>query len=374
MISAETKRRVAGWLVWPLVLFLLALLNGVCVLPFAKKPLSRFRSKIQGLAVVTEEGIKARRIVDSCVCFGDNTSVIKPCDVVAFIRKVPGKPIFDDFFNYYRQLGVNHFIVLGCYAELSELERFKALPDMSLWISRDLQSTWMNKNGIHALNGLLSRYGAGHWCFIIDSDEYFVYPKMDSRSLPELLAYLDQEGKTGFITITIDMFGKQAIGSHDAAQRDDFRWFDSDGIVQWWDGGRKAWLMVGGARRRLLFAERPQSSPLINRVPLVKWRSRYMIARSAGMYRPLRLNNPGFGDRITPTGCLLQYRFCNANREGLLMEMQGRAHCREHGEYAAEVCNKLTFDEVLWHREAAEYRGEWRQFAELGLMNIGTWF
>ncbi len=378
MISVETKHICASSITWFFVRALLALLNIALLMPFTKGRLAHFRGSIKSLEIKKGEDVKALRVLKTCECISDKTRTIKSGDIVAFIRKVPSTSMFDDFFNYYRELGVNHFILLGCRSDLPDLAGLKKHLDISVWIAAENQPRWINKEGIHALNGLLAIYGTGHWCFILDSDEYFVYPKMDTRSLRELLAYLDQEGKAGFITVTIDMFGNGALGDPapqpSEGARFNYRWFDPDGIVQWWDSKRRAWLIVGGARRRLLFAKNPRSSPLINRVPLVKWRPKYMITRQAVMLRPLKLNNPGFGDRITPTGCLLQYRFCNAAKAGILMEMEGRSHCDEHARLAAEACDKLTLEEVLWHKEATEYEGGWRQFARLGLMNIGTWF
>ena len=354
--------------------FLRLLIKLALLAPFYRRLLSRLYQKIKSLEMQLGEQIVAFRKFKKSYCLSNNTPLIAAGDIIAFVRKVPEKPLDNEFFDYYRSLGVRHFIILACKTDEAKLLDLANQSDLSIWMAPSTQYEWLNQDGIYVLNALMMQFGVGHWCFILDSDEYFIYPKMDTRSLRELLAYLDQEGKTGFMAITLDMFGKEAIGSLVERPREECRWFDPDGLVQWWDAERKAWLIVGGARRRLLFNENPQSAPLINRIPLVKWQNGYFLTQQSGLMRPLKLNNPGFGDRIAPTGCLLQYRFCNATKAGILMELQARAHADDHWQDAQVACQKLSLEERLWHKEAVEYCGDWRQLTTLGLMNTGTWF
>jgi hypothetical protein len=45
-----------------------------------------------------------------------------------------------------------------------------------------------------ALRRLLHRYGEGHWCVLVDSDELLLYPHADVLSLKGLCSYLDAAG------------------------------------------------------------------------------------------------------------------------------------------------------------------------------------
>ncbi|MCP8690611.1 glycosyltransferase family 2 protein, partial [Marinobacterium sedimentorum] len=55
--------------------------------------------------------------------------------------------------------------------------------DVSVWRTTD--SYKLSRFGMDWLGYLQMRYGAGHWCLTVDTDELLVYPHMDTASLAQ---------------------------------------------------------------------------------------------------------------------------------------------------------------------------------------------
>ncbi|TAL46144.1 MAG: glycosyltransferase family 2 protein, partial [Methylovulum sp.] len=158
----------------------------------------------------------------------NNTGAIKPADLLAFIVLRNETVRLPYFLDYYRKLGVKHFLFIDNDSSDGFIDRVGAEPDCSVWHTR--ASYKASKYGVHWLNYLLRKYGTGHWCLTLDPDEFLVFPHSDSRSLTELTAYLEQEGKTSFFSIMLDMYGDGTVD--DAVYRegqdplDVCPWFD----------------------------------------------------------------------------------------------------------------------------------------------------
>jgi len=317
---------------------------------------------------------KARQHAGDLALVNDRTSHIKADDVLAFIVLRNETVRIPYFLDYYRKLGVNHFLFVDNDSSDGFLDVIGAASDCSVWHTR--ASYKEAKYGVYWLNYLLRKYGSGHWCLTLDPDEFLVYPYCDTRSVRELAHYLEQEGKQAFFSVMLDMYGEglvdDALYSSGQNPLDVCPWFDATGYFQDKRPNYGEWWIRGGVRRRVFFADQPDLSPALNKTVLVKWRWYYAYIASTHIVWPNRLNNPHFSDTLAPTGCLLHFKYLAVFREKAEEELERKQHYAgsvEYNRYLSGLNDKVS----LWTSASARFKN-WQQCVDLGLMNIGRWF
>src|SRR5699024_2497320 len=82
------------------------------------------------------------------------------------------------FLDYYRRMGVDHFLVVDNASNDGSAKWLAAQPDVSLWRTR--ASYKAARFGMDWINWLLWRHGGDHWCLTVDPDEFLVYPHCDA--------------------------------------------------------------------------------------------------------------------------------------------------------------------------------------------------
>jgi hypothetical protein len=318
--------------------------------------------------------LKARRHGRDLTLVKDCTAHINGQDILAFIVLRNEAVRLPYFFDYYRHLGVGHFLIIDNGSDDGLLEVIGAAADCSVWHTQ--ASYKAAKFGVHWLNFLLRKYGTGHWCLTLDPDEFLVYPYSDSRNLRELTHYLEQEGKPSLFTLMLDMYSDTAIeqATYQAGQ-DPLAicpWFDGTGYYQDKRPHYGEWWIRGGVRRRAFFADQPEHSPALNKTVLVHWRWYYAYIASTHIVWPNRLNNPHFADTLAPTGCLLHFKYLSLLREKAEEEVHRQEHYAGSFEYQRYLAG-LDAQAYLWTSASVRFQ-DWRQCVDLGLMTTGRWF
>lgn len=105
------------------------------------------------------------------------------------------------FFQYYRRLGVRRFFVVDNHSDDGTLEYCLEQPDTHVFWTRQTyvrQEQWVDI--------LLRRYGRGHWCVVVDADEFLTYPHRPDLALPEFCAFLESRGHTTLHCVLLDMY------------------------------------------------------------------------------------------------------------------------------------------------------------------------
>ncbi len=304
----------------------------------------------------------------------DNTNKIKENDILLMSVMRNEKIRLPYFLDYYRKLGINHFLCVDNNSDDGTREYLSGQPDVSLW--------WTDvgyKNATFGLdwsNYLLRRYAHKHWVLTVDPDEFFIYPFCDTRPIRALTDWLDDTGVRSFGTMLIDMYPETGI--MDAPYHEGQNPFE---VAPWFDSGNfmitrnptygNLWIQ-GGARARVFFQNNPLKAPALNKIPLVKWHRRYAYVSSTHALLPRGLNQvyeEQGGEKTS--GALLHAKLINTLGEKAKEELLRGQHYAASGEYKA-YAKQLEDNPVFWNKWSEKYIN-WRQIEILGLMSKGNW-
>lgn len=315
--------------------------------------------------------IRKRRELKSVA---DRTGLIGPSAILAFLTIRNEKPRLPYFLDYYRGLGVDHFLFVDNGSDDGGAEYLAEQPDVSLWHT----DAWYRESrfGTDWLNWLKFRYAHGHWTLTLDPDEFLIYPYCDTRPLPALCGWLDQSEIRSFGTLLLDMYPRGPVSAEPYREGE-----DPFAIAPWFDAANytfsknhrygNLWIQ-GGPRARAFFDNAPEQAPSLNKIPLVKWSRKFAYVSSTHMLLPRGLNrvyDDAGGEKAT--GCLLHAKFLDLFDEKAAEEVDRRQHFARGREYDAYY-SKTTPNDGLWTPVSEKFDG-WQRLEALGLMSKGNW-
>jgi hypothetical protein len=304
----------------------------------------------------------------------DRTDRIGPKSILLFatIRNEAARLPY--FLTHYRGLGVDHFLFVDNDSTDGSAALLTGQPDVSLW--QTTASYRASRYGMDWLHGLLMRHGHGHWCVTVDADELLIYPHHDTRPLPALTHWLDDQGLPAMGALMLELYPRGPVtdAPHHPGE-------DPTRVLQWYDAAnytirRKddlgALWVQGGPRSRLFLADRPQRGPTLTKVPLVRWHWRYAYWNSTHSLLPRRLNriHDETGGEL-PSGVLLHTKFLNTVAARSVEEKSRRQHFGEPGAFD-DYYDALAQGPDLWCPASSRWAG-WQRLEEEGLMSRGGW-
>jgi len=304
----------------------------------------------------------------------DRTKAIRRSDVLAFTTLRNERVRLPYFLKYYREMGINHFLMVDNGSDDGTLEYLRQQPDVSLWTTEG--SYKRSRFGVDWLNWLQSKYAHGHWCLVVDVDEFLVYPFCDTRPIQALTDWLDASAIRSFGAMLLDMYPKGPIDARPYVEgQDPFEiaaWFDSGNYVISRNQKFGNLWVQGGPRARVFFPEAPEKAPALNKIPLVKWSRHYAYVSSTHTLLPRGLNMvyDEWGGEKT-SGCLLHAKFLDTFVDKAAEELKRREHYAGSREYLA-YNDALGNNPDLWCQWSEKYIN-WRQLEILGLMSKGNW-
>jgi hypothetical protein len=314
---------------------------------------------------------RKRRQLKSVV---DRTSQISPDDLLVFCTFRNEGVRLPYFLNYYRDLGINHFLMVDNESTDGSDAFLADQRDVSLWHARG--SYKRARFGVDWLNWLQRTYATGHWCLTVDPDELLIYPFCDTRPLRALTDWLDASSIKSFGAMLLDMYPKGPV--------DDVPYMKGANpleITQWFDSGNyviernkkfgNLWIQ-GGPRARTFFAEHPERAPALNKIPLVKWERHYTYVSSTHMLLPRGLNlvyDEWGGEKAS--GVLLHTKFLSTFTDKAREELSRNQHYANSHEYKAYAAG-IESNPDLWCKWSEKYIN-WRQLEILGIMSKGNW-
>jgi hypothetical protein len=304
----------------------------------------------------------------------DRTAHIRGKDIIVFSTLRNEYTRLPYFLDYYREMGVNHFVVVDNDSNDGSREYLAEQPDVSLWTTK--ASYKKSRFGVDWLNWLQRKYGDGHWCLVVDPDELLVYPFCDTRPLRALTDWLDASSIRSFSTMLLDMYPKGRLNAQPYRAGQDpleiSSWFDAGNYTisrnwRYWN----LWIQ-GGPRARMFFQDNPEEAPALNKVPLVKWSKKYAYVDSTHMILPRGLNlvfDEWGGEKAS--GILLHTKFLDTFSAKAAEELHRKQHYAASVEYIA-YAKAMENDPELWCKWSEKYIN-WRQLEILGLMSKGNW-
>lgn len=304
----------------------------------------------------------------------DRTRSIRGSAILAFTTLRNERVRLPYFFKYYRELGIDHFLMVDNGSDDGSREYLAEQPDVSLWSTK--ASYKASRFGVDWLTWLQRNHAHGHWCLTVDVDEFFVYPFCETRPIRALTDWLDASAIRSFSAMLLDMYPKGPISAQPYREgQDPFE------IAQWFDSGNYAittnhrygnlWIQ-GGPRARVFFPDTPRQAPALNKVPLVRWQRGYAYVSSTHMILPRGLNQVHDtlgGEKAS--GILLHAKFLDTFATKAEEEMRRGEHYRDSVEYRAYRA-AMDSQPDLWCKWSEKYIN-WRQLEILGLMSKGNW-
>ncbi|MDO6590398.1 MULTISPECIES: glycosyltransferase family 2 protein [Rhodobacterales] len=304
----------------------------------------------------------------------NRTKQITPGAILAFSTVRNEMLRLPHFLDYYRKLGVAHFLIVDNASTDGTADFLAKQSDVSLWTTS--HSYKLSRFGMDWLGWLQWQYGSDHWCLTVDADELLVYPQSDSRDLQALTAHLDSQGLPTFGALMLDMYPQGPLTNVSYKQGQDpvtaLGWFDGSGYrhrVHPVFGNQ--WIQ-GGVRDRVFFQADPDRAPSLNKTPLVKWHWRNVYVTSTHHMLPRRLNQVfDWPSKTKMTGVLLHTKFLPDIAPRSSEEMDRQQHFENSALYA-EYYQGLIAGPDLWTDRSMTYKG-WEQLVELGLIAPGEW-
>ncbi|HGG05051.1 MAG TPA: glycosyltransferase family 2 protein, partial [Aliiroseovarius sp.] len=160
----------------------------------------------------------------------DRTSKITAKDIIVFSTMRNERIRLPFFLRYYRNMGVNHFVIVDNNSDDGSAEFLRDQDDVSLWTSD--KSYKRARFGVDWLNWLQRKYAHNHWVLVVDPEEFLIYPFCDTRPLRALTDWLDASSIKSFGAMLLDMYPKGPIDQQ--PYREGQNPFE---IASWFDSG-----------------------------------------------------------------------------------------------------------------------------------------
>jgi hypothetical protein len=254
------------------------------------------------------------------------------------------------FLQYYRGLGVEHFIIIDNQSDDDLHALVRDMDDVSLFVANG--SYKAARYGVVWMNHVLSRYCSGKWVVNADPDEFLVFPNQEAGGLPALAKRLQGQGVRALATMMVDMYSPRPIEQNHYRRGQNplevCPYFDAYGYRETVETPLSVKHVRGGPRARMFF-ERIEVSPMLQKTPFVNWRWHYAFTRgSACEIWPPNLADKTYAARRGMPGALLHFKFLAQFVDKVAEEQHRRQHTDEYDKYktglAAGTANTLMFE------------------------------
>ena len=249
-----------------------------------------------------------------------------PKDVACVIAVKNEELRLPDILRHHRNLGISRFLIIDNGSSDGTVRYLLDQPDVDLWHTSQPYSD--ARLGAAWYDEITRTYGRNRWYLVIDADELFVYPGMESIKLVELCQILSRQGKVTLRAPMIDMYPKGNIGENVYSQGDSLiahsPYFDGQGYryKRTRNGG---FVLTGGPRTRLLSADDGSFYHVLEKYPL----------RFLGDDEPI--NNVHIHPRadltLRPTAALLHFKFLPDFKIKIDEALDSGQHWKESREY-----------------------------------------
>jgi hypothetical protein len=267
------------------------------------------------------------------------------------------------FFDYYRKLGVDRFLIVDNDSTGAFIDFARQRDDCCVWRIRSKSRRARHESWWR--NNLLMRFGVGHLCLLVNTNEFLVYPYMATRSVRALGQFLKDDHRECAHALLVDAYSEKApaetICRHGDNPFEICAYFDRDGYTQR-SGPLNTTLIQGGPHMRVHFRDEPASSPTLDTMPLIWWQKNYRYLDQNWLLEPSNLNLAHRWGEVSLSCCL--FRFENLVAPGDRPEQSAD----DRGDARADAAQTVLYRAGV----SAKYEGP-QQLVDLGLMCAGGW-
>ena len=261
--------------------------------------------------------------------------------------------------DYHFRLGVSRVILIDNSSTDGTLNLVRSDPRIHVFSSSETY-----RGPLYWQEPLLRRFAVGRWCLVLDADELFAYPDMDSLPLPGLVRQLEKEGAQALHSVFIEMFSKEPMSTLRYVPGDDFLktapFFDANGYEKKhyqhiFSGPGSTFVFMGGTRARVFGGEFGCS-----KVPLFKYAPNQFLRRGLHTIEGARLSSH--------QAAVLHFKYLQDFHEKVARESVRNVYwngAAEYKAYAALLAKNPDF--TLWHPDACHY-DSWHSLADAGLI------
>jgi len=271
------------------------------------------------------------------------------------------------FLDYYRRMGVEHFIFIDNESTDTLHDIVRNAPDVSLYMAHG--SFKAARYGMAWVNHLLHKHAVGKWILHVDPDEFLVYPNCDTEGLALLTEQLERKGLGGLPTLMVDMYSDRPIGENvcrpDQNPAEICPYFDATSYVETVHVPLTVKEVRGGPRARTFFAG-PSAGPMLHKTPLVKWGASHMYVRCAHEVWPPNLADRSYQTRKGMAGALLHFKFLAEFTEKVDEEAERGQHTDEYKQYLRTMQDNARMSFMT--PNSVRFEG-WRSLADCGLIS-----
>jgi len=208
------------------------------------------------------------------------------------------------FLEYYRGMGVDHFLAIDNNSSDETPELLQEQPDVSYF--HTTESYVASKAGRLWTSELANHYCNGLWCLTLDLDEQLVFPGCEHARLTDLCDYLDDHGYEGIFTVFLDMYSagplSEAVYTPGKPYLEVCDHFEVDGYSLRQPLHFPHVSVFGGPRQRIFWEDGKRGNgPSMRKLPLIKWHPGFKYLYSTHSSRPVNLADI--------TGALLHFKF-----------------------------------------------------------------
>jgi glycosyltransferase involved in cell wall biosynthesis len=267
------------------------------------------------------------------------------------------------FLDHYRRLGIREFHLVDNDSDDGTGAYLASQPDVSLYQTRDGYAE--SHYGMDWLNQVIRWHGLGRWVLTVDIDELFIYPEVESVSIPGLCRYLDEAGRTAMVALLIDMYPRGPIAAlayaPGAALLEACPYFDRRSYVK----PHRQFLGLpvhGGPRGRVFRLEDGRPSPFLGKVPLVRWRDGARYRESTHWLRGFK--------RAAVSGALLHFKYLQDFAARAELESRREEHWNQATEYKSYLDTLTADPDLAFYYDQSERLRNSAQLVELGLMRV----
>ncbi|MBL0370981.1 glycosyltransferase family 2 protein [Rhizobium sp. KVB221] len=298
----------------------------------------------------------------------DNTANIRRGDVLLLACDNTWDEQVLHFCDYYRSIGVSHFLFIDHGAEQECSKIFATRDDVSVFSAAG--GLKRAGDGYEWRNVILRRFATQNFCLLADPGEYVVCPFAEERKIGELADFLKNEKRVSLFGTRLDAYALDSDRATDdnAQTQNPFEhccYFDKDGYYHK-DLGDGVASVKGGLALRLSHKPDPASSPNLNRVVGVWWRWNYCFHDRGRVLRPHKLMRLLDLKGAVVAAAVFRFPQIAARKPSMTNEAMVRI-------YGTEIANTVAENKTLYHEGVSTRYDSSADLLKTGIISSGDW-